>query len=244
MKIHLKRRNKSIKLKKRINKKNRIIIIFILLIITISFVFTYINKKITPLLIVYAEKKSRSVATSIINQAISNDALKNLNKDKLFIETKDKDGNIISTDFNSVTVNKLINDISNYVELYIEELETGNTNRLSKKIKEKYKLKNSKNGVLYEIPTGVITNNVLLSNLGPKVPVRLNLNGDVITNIKTDVTNYGINNALIKVSVTVKVYMQVIIPFKTKEMIVESDIPIVMRLVKGEVPSYYPYSTK
>ena len=25
---------------------------------------------------------------------------------------------------------------------------------------------------------------------------------------------------------------------------VESDIPIVMRLVKGEVPNYYPYGTK
>lgn len=244
MKIHLRKRKKCIKLKKRINKKYKIALIIILLIITISFVFTYINKKITPLLMVYAEKKSRSVATSIINQAISDDALKNLDKDKLFIETKDKNGNIISTDFNSVTVNKLINVISNYVELYIEELETGNTNRLSKKIKDKYKLKNSKNGVVYEIPSGVITNNVLLSNLGPKVPVRLNLNGDVITNIKTDVINYGINNALIKVSVTVKVYMQVIIPFKTKEIVVESDIPIVMRLVKGEVPNYYPYGTK
>lgn len=244
MKVHLRPRKRTIKLKKRINKKNKIVIIILLLIITISFVFTYINKKITPLLMVYAEKKSRSVATSIINQAISNDALKNLDKDKLFIETKDKNGNVISTDFNSVIVNKLINDISNYVELYIEELETGNTNRVSRKIKDKYKLKNSKNGVVYEIPSGVITNNVLLSNLGPKVPVRLNLNGDVITNIKTDVTNYGINNALIKVSVTVKVYMQVIIPFKTKEMVVESDIPIVMRLVKGEVPNYYPYGTK
>ena len=244
MKIHLRKRKKCIKLKKRINKKYKIALIIILLIITISFVFTYINKKITPLLMVYAEKKSRSVATSIINQAISDDALKNLDKDKIFIETKDKNGNIISTDFNSVTVNKLINVISNYVELYIEELETGNTNRLSKKIKDKYKLKNSKNGVVYEIPSGVITNNVLLSNLGPKVPVRLNLNGDVITNIKTDVINYGINNALIKVSVTVKVYMQVIIPFKTKEIVVESDIPIVMRLVKGEVPNYYPYGTK
>ena len=36
--------------------------------------------------------------------------------------------------------------------------------------------------------------------------------------------------------------MQVIIPFKTKEIIVESNIPVVMKLVEGNVPSYYyPY---
>lgn len=248
MRIHLKRRSKfsKFRLKKRKSKKEIIIIILALIVITVIVVFMYINKKITPLLMIYAEKKSRTVATSIITQAISNDLLKEIDKNKIFVETKDKDGNVISTDFNSVVINKLLNEVSSYVEIYLEELETGNIDKLklSRNIKDKYGLKNRKNGVVYEIPSGVVTNNALLSNLGPKVPVRLNLNGDVITNIKTNVTNYGINNALIKVSVSVKVYMQVIIPFKSKEIVVESDIPIVMRLVKGEVPNYYPYGVK
>ncbi len=246
-KIHLKKRNKIIKfkLKKRKSKKQKIIIIIILLMISISLSFMYINKKVTPLLMMYAEKKSRTVATSIITQAVSNDLLKEMDKNNLFIETKDKNGNVISTDFNSIMINKLLNEISSYVEIYLEELESGNIDKLklSRSLKEKYGLKKRKNGVIYEIPSGVITGNALLSNLGPKVPVRLNLNGDVITDIKTEVTNYGINNALIKVSVSVKVYMQVIIPFKTKEIVVESDIPIVMRIIKGEVPNYYPYGT-
>lgn len=245
-KIHLKKRNKFIKLKKRKNKKEKIIIVIILLIITICCSFIYINKKITPLLMVYAEKKSRTIATSIITHAVSNDILKELDKDNIFVESKDKNGNVISTDFNSIVINKLLNEVSSYVEVYLEELETGNIKKLklSKNLKELYGFKTSKNGVVYEIPSGIITNNALFSNLGPKVPVRINLNGDVVTSIKTDVTDYGINNALIKVSVSIKVYMQVIIPFKTKEMVVESDIPIVMRLVKGDVPNYYPYGTK
>lgn len=247
-KIHLKKRNKIIKfkLKKRKSKKEKIIIIIILLIIAIMLSFMYINKKVTPLLMIYAEKKSRTIASSIITQAVSNDLLNEVDKNDLFIETKDNNGNIVSTDFNSIMINKLLNKISSYVEIYLEELETGNIDKLklSINIKEKYGLKNRKNGVVYEIPSGVITNNALLSNLGPKVPVRLNLNGDVVANIKTEVTDYGINNALIKVSVSVKVYMQVIIPFKTKEIMVESDIPVVMRIIKGEVPSYYPYGIK
>ena len=245
-KIHLKRRNKIIKLKRRKSKKEKITIIILLLVITISISFMYINKKIMPLLMIYAEKKSRTVASIIIAHAVNDNLLKKMDKNDLFIEIKDKDGNVISTDFNSIMINKLLNEISSYVELYLEDLESGNIDKLniSKTIKEKYRIKNKKNGVIYEIPSGIITNNALLSNLGPKVPVRLNLNGDVITNIKTEVTDYGINNALIKVSVSVKVYMQVIIPFKSKEIIVESDIPIVMRLIKGDVPNYYPYGTK
>ena len=79
----------------------------------------------------------------------------------------------------------------------------------------------------------------MLSNLGPKIPVKINLDGDVITSLNTEVKDYGINNALIKISVNVKVYMNVIIPFKTEEIIIETNIPIVMRIVEGEIPSYY-----
>ena len=89
----------------------------------------------------------------------------------------------------------------------------------------------------------MLFNNSLLSNLGPKIPVKINLNGDVITDIKTEVQSYGINNALIKVNANIKVYMQVIIPFKTREIVVEANVPIVMKLVEGNVPSYY-YPTK
>lgn len=246
--IHLKKRkgNFKFKHKHKLKKKDKIMIIITLVIISIVFIIGLISKKITPILMTYAEKKSKTLANSIITQAVTNEILTDLDKENLFIEVKDKNGNVISTDFDSVTVNKILNEISSYVETYLEELETGKVEKLklSRNLKETYGLKNSKNGIVYEIPSGIIFGNALLSNLGPKIPVRINLNGDVVTNIKTEVTDYGINNALIKVSVTVKVYMNVIIPFKTEEIVVESDIPIVMRLIKGEVPSYYYPSIK
>ena len=241
--IRLRRRNRNFRFrhKYKLKKKEKIIIIIILLIISILFIINLISKRITPILMTYAEKKSKTLANSLITQAVNNQILTELDKEKLFIEKKDKNGNIISTDFDSGMVNQILNEISSYVETYIEELETGKVKKLklSRNLKEAYGIKNTKNGIVYEIPSGIIFGNALLSNLGPKIPVRINMNGDVVTNIKTEVKDYGINNALIKVSVTVKVYMNVIIPFKTKEILVESDIPIVMRLIKGEVPSYY-----
>lgn len=241
--IHLKKRNNYFKFKrkKKIKKKDKIIILITMIFFSIIFLLMFISKKITPILMIYAEKKSKTIANSIITQAVNNEILTDLDKNNLFVEVKDNNGNVIATNFDPITVNKILNEISSYVELYLEELETGKVEKLklSRNLKEAYGLKNSKNGIVYEIPSGVIFNNALLSNLGPKIPVRINLNGDVITNINTEVNDYGINNALIKVNVTVKVYMQVIIPFNTKEIVVKSDIPIVMKIIKGEVPSYY-----
>lgn len=245
-KLHLK--NKYLKKRKKyLNKKDKFVLTLLLIIVTVIISINHIGKRITPILMTYAEKKSKSVASLMITEAVNNNVLKDMNKEKLFIETKDNNGKVLSTDFNPITVNKVLNKITVYVQNYLEQLETGKIDdlELSSTIFNSYDLEKLKKGIIYEIPSGIVFNNSLLSNLGPKIPVKLNLNGDVITDIKTDITSYGINNALIKVSANVKVYMQVIIPFKTKEVIVESNIPIIMKLIEGNIPSYYhPYNEK
>lgn len=246
--IHLKKRRnfnirKNYKLKKRkkLTKKEKIVYIIILIIIVTFLLIFIIEKKVTPVLMIYAEKKSKSIASIMISEAVNNNVFSEISKDDLFIQTKDKNGKAISTDFNPVIVNTVLNKITIYVQNYLEQLESGSIEKLelSKTVLNSYDLEKLKKGVIYEFPSGIIFNNSLLSNLGPKIPVKINLNGDVITDIKTEVQSYGINNALIKVSANIKVYMQVIIPFKTKEIVVESNVPIVMKLVEGNVPSYY-----
>ena len=244
--INLKRRNylfkykfKSKKNKK--SKKEKIIIILLLIVSSIFFSLYIINQKITPILMMYATKKSKTIANVVITQAVNDNIFSDMNKEELFSEVKDSNGNVTSTNFNPVIINTILNKVTFCVQDYLEKLESGKIKELnlSNNIMNEYDLKTSKQGVIYEIPSGVIFNNALVSNLGPKVPVKININGDVVSNIKTDVTDYGINNALIKVTINIKVYIQVVIPFKTKEVMVETDIPVIMQLIKGEVPSYY-----
>lgn len=246
---HLKRRKINLRLKKhknKLTKKDKFILIFFLIIITVIFLINIIGKKITPILMTYAEKKAKSIATIMITEAVNNNVFKDMNKEDLFIEKKDSSGNNVFTDFNPVIVNTVLNKITIYVQNYLEQLESGGIDELelSSTILSSYDLEKLKKGIIYEIPSGIVFNNSLISNLGPKIPVKINLNGDVVTDIKTDVESYGINNALVKVSANVKVYMQVIIPFKTKEIVVSTNIPIVMKLINGTVPSYYyPFSS-
>ena len=209
---------KKIRIKKRIKKKNKYVILFLFIMAFTLFLLVLISKKTTPILIESAKKKSKTISNNIITKSVNDNVLKDMNKEEIFIEKRDNNGNVITTDFNSVILNQILNKITVSVEKDLRELN---------------------NKVSYRIPIGIIFNSSLLSNLGPKIPVKINLDGDVITSLNTEVKDYGINNALIKISVNVKVYMNVIIPFKTEEIRIETNIPIVMRIVEGEIPSYY-----
>ena len=102
-----------------------------------------------------------------------------------------------------------------------------------------YDLHKLKQGIIYEIPSGVVFKNSLLSNLGPKIPVRINLVGDVTSDIQTKVSNYGINNVFLEVIVYVEVSMQVLLPFASKTVQANTSIPIVMKIIEGSVPNFY-----
>lgn len=228
---------KKIKLKKRKHSKlNFFLFVIILMIISIVFLFTYINKKITPVFLEYAEFQASKIATYVISKAIDEEVSKNLDIEDLFISSKDSSGNIKSIDFNPITINKISNLIKSNIFEYLEDLENGNIEKIkntalfSSRINE---------GIVFEIPSGIIFNNVLLANIGPKVPVKLSLTGDILTNIHTKVTDYGINNAVVEVVINVEVYEQVILPFTTKRVTINIDIPIAVKLIQGEIPSYY-----
>ena len=93
--------------------------------------------------------------------------------------------------------------------------------------------------MVYEIPLSRFTNNIFIGNIGPKIPVKFNIVGDAHSNIKTNVKEYGINNALVEIIVNISVTERVIMPFISKKVDISVDVPISIKLVKGEIPIYY-----
>lgn len=223
------------------NILNKIILIFALLIFFIVLTFRFINKKVSPILMDYAESYIKKVTNLIINKAISKQLSEQLNIDDLFIITKDGNDYIRTIDFNPTLVNKALTIITNNIQLNLKYLEEGKLDSIDLPNNVEVKLDNRKSnkGIIYEIPSGVIFNNSLLANLGPKIPVKLSLIGDIVSNVNARVTNYGINNALIEVSVTVSVEEMVLLPITSKKIKVESSVPVAMKLVQGIVPNYY-----
>ena len=224
-----------------IKKRNIVLIITITILISLKLVFNFINKKVTPLFLDLAESETEKLATLIINDAVGKQVSDNLDSNLLYNINKDSKGNVSSIDFNSTTVNKLLTTITSSVELNLKYLEEGRVDLLTvpDSILVSYDKKDLKKGIFYRIPSGVVFNNIVLSNIGPKVPVRLSLIGSITSNINTRTTNYGINNALIEVYVEIKVTLEVILPYTRRKTNVETTIPIALKMIQGNVPSYY-----
>jgi len=234
--IRLKRR---IYLFKKKNKPKIIILIIIALIICIKLILNFINTKVNPVLSEYAELESRKLTSIVINNSISKNISQNIDMDNLFIITKDENDNIKSIDFNPITVNKTLTDITKNIQNDLINIENGNIEVLEEKDLNKYDKNKLKEGIICEIPTGVIFGNSFLANIGPKIPVRFSLMGDIISHINTNVTNYGINNAVIQINIVLEIQQQVILPFLTNKINIKTSIPVAIKLVQGEIPNYY-----
>ena len=231
--IHLKKYKKN----KIINK---IVILIILLSICIIYIFKLFNEKVLPQLMNYAEIETKKIVSSIINNSVIEEISNNINTEEIFITTKDYEGNIESIDFDTSRVNKILSRTSKVVEQNLKYLENGEVDKLNLDILS-YNIdkENLKKGIIYELPSGFILNNVLLNNILPKVPIKINLIGNIFCKLNTDLESYGINNALMKVNINIEVEVKIIMPFEYDTTKISVDVPIIMKVIEGNVPSYY-----
>ena len=230
---------RRIKLKKGKNY-NVIILLIVMIIITLFIVFNFIGKKLTPIIMNYAEKQAKKIAVLVIGNAIDNELSEKFKSDNLFTT----DGN--ETNYNTYEINNILKEISVNVKEYLRKLERGELGDIGLSDNENINVNSEKlkNGIIYQVPSGIIFNNGLLANLGPKIPVKLSLIGDITTDIVTDIKEYGINNAVIELGVKIIADEQVILPFDTKQIQVETVVPISIKIINGTVPGYYfnPYT--
>ena len=129
-------------------------------------------------------------------------------------------GNINSIDFNTGLINKYLTKATKSIQQNLKYIEKGDLQKVEYKadLLENYDETSLKNGVIYYLNSGFIFNNPIFSNFGKQIPIKISLTGDVISNISTEVTNYGINNALIKVYANIKITEQVMLPYFDKSV--------------------------
>ena len=209
------------------------IMIIILSLILSFIIINYLSIRCNDILLPIAESKTRKVVTMIINSACDEDMI----LDNLYEINKNNDDEIEMITYNSFEVTRLINEVTFNVQDKLKEFENGrmdyygNTGGLE-------------NGVIAEIPFGAIFGNSLLGNIGPKIKLRLNLLGDITSNIETEVKPYGINNAYVEVRIKLEVTARIVLPFVSEKVVISNVIPISMNIVSGTVPDGYIYSYK
>lgn len=221
-------------------KKNIFIATLLLCVIITIIVLKIISIRVSPILMNYAELETKKLSSIVINRAVNKQLANGMNIDEMFNIIKNDNGEIATIDFNPAIVNKVLNTTTNVVLINLKAIEEGNIDFIELPdiliSNDKDKLKN---GIIYEIPLGTITNSSFLSNLGPKIPIKLNIIGSVESNVKTNIKEYGINNALVEIYIRISVTEQINVPFISKRVTVTSDIPVALKVIQGSVPKYY-----
>lgn len=221
------KRNLLIKL----TKKDTILIVAFLVLLIVSLIFKYINTKIVPPLEVYAENEVKKISSLIISDAVESISFSEEETMSFFNTLTNKSDEVISVDFNTAKINKSLVKLNKAVYKDLKLFENG-----------KYKLEDTEietEDLIYKIPLGYITGNYTLSNIGPKVPLKAKVIGSVVSNIKTEVSSYGINNSLLKVYIDVTVNMRFMLPLISKDVLVNNSIPLVVKIIQGKIPNVY-----
>ncbi len=221
------KRNVLIKL----TKKDTILIVVLLVLLIVSLIFKYINTKIVPPLEVYAENEVKKISSLIISDAVESISFSEEETMSFFNTLTNKSDEVISVDFNTAKINKSLVKLNKAVYKDLKLFENGI-----------YKLEDTEietEDLIYKIPLGYITGNYTLSNIGPKVPLKAKVIGSVVSNIKTEVSSYGINNSLLKVYIDVTVNMRFMLPLISKDVLVNNSIPLVVKIIQGKIPNVY-----
>ena len=222
----LKLRNK----KQEIKKKLLITLLFV--IFSIWFILWFFNKKLIPLLVNYATIEIERIVNLVINNASTDEAISLLNKDELITIVQNDNKDIQAIYFNSILVNKFLNTITDSVQNDLIKVSNGDMSSING-----YESHN--NGVIFYVPLGALTGNMLLSEIGPSIPIRLQLLGYINSNIETNIKEYGINNVLMEMYIQIDTKSRVVLPFASKDIIVVNKIPVSYKLIQGNIPEYY-----
>lgn len=230
-------------LKKTKKKKNGLLITIAILISVMTMTFLFINyysKKALPIILSYAESETKKLTILVINKAVTKQ-INNMDTDELFDISYNKDGEITLIDFNSKKTSKILSTMTSLVELNLRAVEEGKIDMLElpDNSLSDYNMNLLEKGIIVEVPIGIITNSSLLYNIGPKIPVKLSLVGDVVTGFSSEVVEYGINNALLKLMIDIKVDTKIILPIVSDQITIDCSIPIAMKVIQGKIPSYY-----
>lgn len=208
-KIYSRKRIKLYKIDKKLVKFIIIIIIAITTVIAIS-------KSINPIFENLCKEKAINIGTEISNKK-ANEALEmyDLSNILSFIKTGNDETGILKIDV--VTINKVASEIALKAE---EEFQKVSDEVLS-------------------IPIGALTGNKYLAGIGPEFKIKINLAGNIETQLKTEFVKMGINQTMYRIYLDIFCTVNVVTAYKTIPEKINNQVLLVESVIVGDVPETY-----
>lgn len=211
--------------------------LFIMIIISLY----VINMRLMPIYLEYAEVQTAKIASYVVSKAINSRTSSVLDVNEIIVPIESENETMIQTKFNTEIINQVRAETQSLVKEYLEQAENGELSHLPNLDNVEYDVGRMEagDGIVFFVPLGQAVNIPIIGNLGPKIPIRFHIIGNVRSNVETKISEFGINNAMVEVDIQLEVSVQIIVPFASKATSVEQRIPVAMGLVQGAVPHIY-----
>ncbi|WP_163194472.1 sporulation protein YunB [Clostridium thermarum] len=194
--------------------KTRLIILFVLIVVSFN-IFIYIfDKTVMPTVIAVAEGEMRAKAIVTVNNCILKEFNKSFDYDKVIKVEKDNSGNIVMLKADTLKLNEIACNVALQSQWDLKQL----------------------GSMGIKIPISYITKNNILSSYGPGISVKMYPIGNIETKYYSTFESAGINQTRHRIFVEVRTQIRVIIPFKRSDIEVVHQIPICETIIVGKVP--------
>lgn len=212
-------------------KVNRIIFILVALIIMNTiFLFLIFSNKLSDSVIASTKKEIEEITINIVTKYLTKKRLKQIAAEDLIIIIKNDKEEITDVDFKLDKVYDALIDIKSDIEKEVLDLKRGiiPSNTIS-----------VGNNLIIKIPYYAYTNNALLMNLGPKMHIKINLLENIIGDVYTRISSYGINTVLINLYIKFYLLESFLYPSISEKMEFEFEVLVATKVIQGKIPSFY-----
>lgn len=211
------------KLRKR--KKNKLLVIFLLILINTIVIINYVGSKITP--------QAEEIIKANVNKSINSYVFYIFSRDTL---SNEKLMDIVDLNMNSnqevISIDYQFNKVYKYLGESVFNFFKGEPNINI----EYYDLEKE----IFLLPIGMMNkNNMLINGMGFKIPIKVKILTDVNLGFKTKVSDYGLNNVLVELYIVVNVKNEMIASGSLKQFGETYEIVLASKVVMGKVPMYY-----
>jgi sporulation protein YunB len=232
--------------------KRVLFVSLILFVLFTSMGIWLVNEQMKPALLGIAVTQAEQLGNYAINYGTGESVLANLktgddpNKqpgidaNKLIVTHLNNHKEISYYYLDSGEANRIKTVVSNRILWFLRAAEKGQISMTNGPGSDLEYLTGERNrGIIADIPLGQIMNNALLSNYGPRVPVKMDVVSNVQTDLRWNYQNIGINNIVFMIYLDVKVKVDVIVPFAIQSKTISQHIPVASSVLPKGVPYYY-----
>ena len=218
------------------NTMNKFIFVVFFCVIVCAFIlFNFYSQKVTSSVTVLVNQKIDKILYQFFSDLITDEVINEESVNNILEINMNSNDEIVSVNYDLEKTYKILTLVSDILKKGISNLENG---KIDVSVYDKY-LSSGDNGLVLSIPILLGSKNIFLNNLGPRIPVLINFNETLLTNIRTKVTNYGFNNALLEIYITVEMQKLIITPMKEEKEKFYYDILVSALVVNGSVPNFY-----